>query len=207
CRRGDTWRIGFTRAGGPTIVGLRARDRGQQGASGEKERKGGATKEKHHVEAGKSKTRAPSQATTFPAPQDYIDTFGKDPLTFKPGQHWAYSNFGYAVLGRIVEAIERKPFPEVMTKRIYEKANMQHSTRLPSAANASDVAVPYASVLPDGKGKLEYRPERDARRFLPLPAPFGCSFTTVRVIDRAELSAQPLGKKGVNRQGRHVVQS
>jgi CubicO group peptidase (beta-lactamase class C family) len=115
-------------------------------------------------------------------PQDYIDTFGKDPLTFKPGKRWAYSNFGYAVLGRIVEAIEGKPFAEVVSKRIYEKANMKDSTRLASAAYAPDVAVPYAASLPAANevGKLEYGPERDARRFLPSPAPFGCSFTTVR---------------------------
>ena len=116
----------------------------------------------------------------FKTPQDYIDTFGNDPLTFEPGKHWAYSNFGYAVLGRIVEVTEGKPFAEVMTERIYEKARMKDSTHLESAANAPDVAVPYASSLPGGKGKLEYGPERDARRFLPLPAPFCCSFTTVR---------------------------
>lgn len=116
----------------------------------------------------------------FKTPQDYIDTFGRDPLSFPPGQRWAYSNFGYAVLGRIVEVVEGAPFDEVMTKRIYEKANMQASTRLASAAYASDVAVPYASSLPAGGGKLEYGPERDARPFLPLPSPFGCSFTTVR---------------------------
>lgn len=115
----------------------------------------------------------------FQTPQDYLDTFGKDPLLFEPGKRWAYSSFGYAVLGRIIETIEGKSFAEVMVKRIYEKANMQHSTRLASAANAADVAVPYASALPSG-GKLEYGTERDARRFLPHPAPFCCSFTTVR---------------------------
>jgi hypothetical protein len=51
---------------------------------------------------------------------------------------------------------------------------------LPYAANASNVAVPYAFALPNGNDKLEYGPERDARRYLPLPAPFCCSFTTVR---------------------------
>jgi CubicO group peptidase (beta-lactamase class C family) len=116
----------------------------------------------------------------FKAPQDYIDTFGRDPLASAPGQRWAYSNLGYAVLGRIVEAIEGKSFSDVITKRIYEKANMKGATHLASAANASDVAVPYASLMPSGKGKLEYGPERDARRFLPLPAPFGCSFASVR---------------------------
>jgi CubicO group peptidase (beta-lactamase class C family) len=116
----------------------------------------------------------------FKTPQDYIDTFGRDPLTFEPGESWAYSNFGYAVLGRIVEAIEGKPFAEVVTQRVYERAGMKDSMRLPYAANGSDVAVPYAFALPDGRGKLEYGPERDARRFLPSPAPFCCSFTTVR---------------------------
>jgi len=116
----------------------------------------------------------------FKTPQDYIDTFGKDPLTFAPGKRWAYSNYGYAVLGRIVEVIEGKPFAEVMAKRIYEKANMKDSTRLASAVTAPDVAIPYASTLPAGGGKLATGPERDARRFLPLPAPFCCSFTTVR---------------------------
>jgi CubicO group peptidase (beta-lactamase class C family) len=27
------------------------------------------------------------------------------PLTYPPGQHWAYSNFGYCVLGRVIEAL------------------------------------------------------------------------------------------------------
>lgn len=136
----------------------------------------------------------------FKTPQDYIDTFGKDPLLFTPGKRWAYSNFGYAVLGRIVEAVEGKPFAEVMTKRIYEKANMKDSTRLASAANASDVAVPYASSLPNGKGKLEYGPERDARRFLPLPGPFCCSFTSVRDLydfSQALLAGRLVSKKSL----------
>jgi CubicO group peptidase (beta-lactamase class C family) len=136
----------------------------------------------------------------FQSPQDYIDTFGKDPLGFGPGKRWAYSNFGYAVLGRIVEVIEGKPFDEVMTQRIYEKANMKDSTRLASAANASDVAIPYAFALPGGRGKLEYGPERDARRFLPLPAPFGCSFTTVRDLyefSRALMAGHLVSRKSL----------
>jgi D-alanyl-D-alanine carboxypeptidase len=137
----------------------------------------------------------------FKTPQDYIDTFGRDPLIFKPGKGWAYSNFGYAVLGRIVEAVESEPFAEVMTKRIYEKADMKDSTYLAAAANAPDVAVPYASTLPGGKNKgLEYGPERDARRFLPLPAPFGCSFTTVRDLynfSQAMMAGRLVSKKSL----------
>jgi len=138
----------------------------------------------------------------FKTPQDYLDTFGKDPLIFEPGKRWAYSNFGYAVLGRIVEVIEGKPFVEVMTTRIYDKANMKDSTHLASAAYAPGVAVPYASTLPAEKelGKLEYGPERDARRFLPLPSPFGCSFTTVRDLynfSQALLTGRLVSKKSL----------
>jgi len=138
----------------------------------------------------------------FKTPQDYIDTFGKDPLTFEPGKSWGYSNFGYAVLGRIVEAIEQKPFAEVMTKRIYERANMTAATRDPAARDAPDVAVPYAFLMPSGHG-LEYGPERDARRFLPLPAPFCCSFTTAH--DLYNFSQALLAGRLVSRQSLELM--
>jgi CubicO group peptidase (beta-lactamase class C family) len=32
-------------------------------------------------------------------------TIANLPLTYPPGQHWAYSNFGYCVLGRVIEAV------------------------------------------------------------------------------------------------------
>ena len=32
------------------------------------------------------------------------------PLTFPPGQHWAYSNFGYCVLGRVIEQVMGQPY-------------------------------------------------------------------------------------------------
>ena len=139
----------------------------------------------------------------FKTPQDYIDTFGKDPLSFRPGKRWAYSNYGYAVLGRIVEVVEGKPFADVVAQRIYEKANMKDSTRLANAAYASDVAVPYAFKLPNGKGKLEFGPERDARRFLPLPSSFGCSFTTVR--DMYDFSQALLAGRLVSKQSLELM--
>jgi len=32
------------------------------------------------------------------------------PLTDPPGQHWAYSNFGYCVLGRVIEQVTGQPY-------------------------------------------------------------------------------------------------
>jgi D-alanyl-D-alanine carboxypeptidase len=37
---------------------------------------------------------------------------------FCPGTTWAYSNTGYAILGRIVEKIEARPFPDGLANRL-----------------------------------------------------------------------------------------
>jgi CubicO group peptidase (beta-lactamase class C family) len=37
-------------------------------------------------------------------------TIAKVPLTNPPGTHWAYSNFGYCVLGRVIEQITGEPY-------------------------------------------------------------------------------------------------
>ncbi|WP_315860791.1 serine hydrolase domain-containing protein [Amycolatopsis sp. EV170708-02-1] len=42
----------------------------------------------------------------------------KQPLQFKPGTGWAYSNTGYNVLGLLVEKITRKPLERVLAERI-----------------------------------------------------------------------------------------
>jgi N-acyl-D-amino-acid deacylase len=44
-------------------------------------------------------------------------TMGK-PLDFTPGTAYAYSNFGYCVLGRVIEAVTRKPYHEFVREKI-----------------------------------------------------------------------------------------
>ena len=40
------------------------------------------------------------------------------PLTYLPGQHWAYSNFGYCVLGRVIEQVTGQPYAEYVQRSI-----------------------------------------------------------------------------------------
>ena len=40
------------------------------------------------------------------------------PLTYPPGQHWAYSNFGYCVLGRVIEKITGKPYQSYVQQAV-----------------------------------------------------------------------------------------
>jgi CubicO group peptidase (beta-lactamase class C family) len=44
------------------------------------------------------------------------ETIANLPLTNPPGTHWAYSNFGYCVLGRVIEQVTSQPYaPYVQT--------------------------------------------------------------------------------------------
>ncbi len=40
------------------------------------------------------------------------------PLTYPPGQHWAYSNFGYCVLGRVIEQVTGQPYADYVAGNI-----------------------------------------------------------------------------------------
>jgi CubicO group peptidase (beta-lactamase class C family) len=45
-------------------------------------------------------------------------TIAKVPLTNPPGTHWAYSNFGYCVLGRVIEQITSEPYDSYVENNV-----------------------------------------------------------------------------------------
>ena len=47
------------------------------------------------------------------------------PLTYPPGQHWAYSNFGYCVLGRVIEQVTGQPYDEYVQNNILAPCGIQ----------------------------------------------------------------------------------
>lgn len=52
-------------------------------------------------------------------------TLGK-PLDFAPGTAFAYSNFGYCVLGRVIEAVSGQPYQQFVTKEILAPLGIRH---------------------------------------------------------------------------------
>ena len=46
------------------------------------------------------------------------------PLTNKPGTHYAYSNFGYCLLGRVIEKVSRTPYEQFIKKNILAKCGI-----------------------------------------------------------------------------------
>jgi CubicO group peptidase (beta-lactamase class C family) len=46
------------------------------------------------------------------------------PLTSPPGEHWAYSNFGYCVLGRVIEQVTGQPYTDYVTSSILSRSGI-----------------------------------------------------------------------------------
>jgi len=57
-------------------------------------------------------------------------------LTGEPGEHYEYGNIGYEVLGQLVQAVDGRPFDEVIQDRIYAPLGMTHSHVLSDDAYA-----------------------------------------------------------------------
>jgi CubicO group peptidase (beta-lactamase class C family) len=56
--------------------------------------------------------------------QDYFPLFVKDPLAFKPGEKWAYSNAGFMVLGAVVEKVSGQSYFDYVREHVFRRAGM-----------------------------------------------------------------------------------
>ncbi len=72
---------------------------------------------------------------------DYIELFGNRGLQFQPGSSWAYSNYGFVLLGAVIERVTAGSYYDYVQKHIYEPAGMTRTGSL-----AEDEAVPDRSI-------------------------------------------------------------
>jgi CubicO group peptidase (beta-lactamase class C family) len=68
---------------------------------------------------------------------------------FAPGEHFAYSNVGYDLLGHVLEAIDRQPMAAVLRKRILDPLGMSASEPIITNAIRPRMAIGYAPMFDD----------------------------------------------------------
>jgi D-alanyl-D-alanine carboxypeptidase len=68
---------------------------------------------------------------------------------FAPGEHFAYSNIGYDLLGRVLEAIDRQPLAAVLRRRVLDPLGMSASEPVITNAIRPRVAIGYAPMFDD----------------------------------------------------------
>jgi CubicO group peptidase (beta-lactamase class C family) len=114
-----------------------------------------------------------SSALGVPLPISQVDIItymSGVPLSFDPGTKYAYSNYGYMLLGRIIEAVSKQPYETYVKDNVLEPLGMTHTqlgrtlpeNRLPrevtyhSDWNSTSVFNGSRSVpWPDGGWNLE----------------------------------------------------
>lgn len=109
-------------------------------------------------------------------PGDYVGLYGTRDVAFAPGDHFAYSNYGYVLLGAIVEAVSGESYYDYVREHIYRPAGMAASDSLAETAEVSGRAVGYTLQGPQGP----YPEPRSNSETLPCRgSPAGGGYSTV----------------------------
>jgi CubicO group peptidase (beta-lactamase class C family) len=85
-------------------------------------------------------------------------TLANRPLDHPPGQHYAYSNFGYSVLGRVIEKVTGQPYAEHVRAEVLSRCGVSDMT---IAANSREQRQ-QGEVVYYGQGANPY--EANVRR-------------------------------------------
>jgi CubicO group peptidase (beta-lactamase class C family) len=85
---------------------------------------------------------------------DYVALYGKRALDFTPGERFAYSNYGFLLLGAIVEAVSGQSYYDYMRDHIYRPAGMTESGSLPETVDVPKRSIGYTMAGPAGPKPL-----------------------------------------------------
>jgi CubicO group peptidase (beta-lactamase class C family) len=72
---------------------------------------------------------------------DYVELYGERGLEFEPGRQWVYSNYGFLLLGVVIEQVTGQSYYDYVREHVFEPAGMTASGSLPE-----DRAVPGRSI-------------------------------------------------------------
>jgi len=85
------------------------------------------------------------------------------PLENAPGSHFAYSNFGYCLLGRVIEAVSNVSYEKFVQQNILKKIGAKGSCTVGSGAR-------YYTAKHGGEGDWTLRPAMDSKADFDLVA-------------------------------------
>jgi D-alanyl-D-alanine carboxypeptidase len=75
--------------------------------------------------------------------QDYVKLYGQRNLKFEPGTRWEYSNYGFLLLGVIIEKISGKSYYDYVAENVYKVAGMTNSGSEPETAEVPNRSKGY----------------------------------------------------------------
>lgn len=78
-------------------------------------------------------------------PHDYIALFGTRAPLFDPGTKWQYSNYGFILLGAVIERVSGVSYYDYVRDRIYRPAGMTSTGSEPESAVVANRSIGYSN--------------------------------------------------------------
>jgi CubicO group peptidase (beta-lactamase class C family) len=109
-------------------------------------------------------------------PADFVRLFGTRGTAFEPGTKSEYSNYGFILLGRVVELVSRTSYFDYVRQNVFRPAGMKDTDSLPETEPVDRRAIGY--TMQSG----ELRPNTDTLPWRGTPA--GGGYSTVEDLVR-----------------------
>jgi D-alanyl-D-alanine carboxypeptidase len=77
---------------------------------------------------------------------DYVKLYGSRPLKFEPGSKWEYSNYGFILLGVVIEKASGQSYYDYVRDQVYRPAGMTSSGSEPEDQAIGDRSVGYTRM-------------------------------------------------------------
>ncbi len=78
----------------------------------------------------------------------YVNLGLNEPLSFEPGTKFQYSNYGYVLLGAVIESISKMTYFQYVEEFIFSVANMKHTASYERDQVNENLAIGYAAPPP-----------------------------------------------------------
>ncbi len=82
--------------------------------------------------------------------QDYVKLYGNRGPEFAPGSRWQYSNYGFLLLGVIVEKVSGQSYYDYVRDQIFKPAGMTATASEPEEQVVADRSIGYTRFTGDG---------------------------------------------------------
>jgi D-alanyl-D-alanine carboxypeptidase len=82
--------------------------------------------------------------------QDYVKLYGERAPEFEPGSRWEYSNYGFLMLGVIIERVSGKSYYDYVSENVYKPAGMTSTGSFPEDQKVPDRSTGYTQFGGEG---------------------------------------------------------
>jgi D-alanyl-D-alanine carboxypeptidase len=82
--------------------------------------------------------------------RDYLKLYGSRGLTHEPGSRFEYSNYGFVLLGALIEHVSGMSYDDYVGDHVFRRAGMASTGSLPESVDVPDRAVGYMRASPSG---------------------------------------------------------